>query len=145
MSDFGTITAVLSNIKVATDIAKALRESDISIERAELRLKLAEMIGALADAKMEIIDIQQLLTEKESQLAALEEAFQSKDSLLKRYDAYYLADSKGDPIGAAFCMNCWQIRHKKYNLHYTASDVHTKVCGACNTKYDGRMTADIAP
>lgn len=70
MPDPVTITAILGNLKVAIDIAKAIRSSDVSIERAELKLRLAEMIGALADAKIEVIEVQELLAEKDKQLLA---------------------------------------------------------------------------
>ena len=36
MPDIAAIGAVLSSLKTATDIAKFIRESDLSIERAEL-------------------------------------------------------------------------------------------------------------
>lgn len=145
MADLGTITAVLNSIKVATDIAKALRESDLSIERAELKLRLAEMIGALADAKIEVTDVQQLLGEKDREISELQEAFQSKDSLAKRYDAYYDADATGNPVGEPFCMSCWQVRHKKYNLQSQAGDRQIRVCVSCGAKYTSRLAATIVP
>ncbi len=145
MADLATITAILSNIKVATDIAEALRESDLSIERAELKLKLAEMIGALADAKIEITEIQDLLAAKDRQIAELEDAFQSKDAMVKRYDAYYAVDEQGNPTGEPFCARCWQVKHKKYNLHYDAKDRIVKVCISCGNNYEARMAQDICP
>ena len=88
MADLATITAILGNLKIATDIAKAIRDSNLSIERAELKLKLAEMISALADAKIEVTDVQELLRDKERELSELKAAFESKDDLVKRYDGY---------------------------------------------------------
>ena len=52
MTDLATVTAVLGNIKTAMDIAKAIKDADVSVERAEMKFKLAEMMTALADAKM---------------------------------------------------------------------------------------------
>ena len=46
MPDISAITAVLGSLKTATEIAKFIRESDVSIERAELKLKVADLIGA---------------------------------------------------------------------------------------------------
>jgi hypothetical protein len=54
-----TIGALLTSLKAATDIAKFIRGSDLSIERAELKLKLAELVEALANAKLEAADVQQ--------------------------------------------------------------------------------------
>ena len=145
MADLATITGILSNLKVATDIAKAIRESDVSIERAELKLRLAEMIGALADAKIEVTEVQQLLVDKEKAIAQLEDAFQNKDELVKRYDGYYSANAEGKPAGEPYCVSCWQVRHKRYNLQYVAGDRTVKACISCGAKYNARLAVTVGP
>lgn len=92
MPDFATIGAVFSSLKTATEITKFLRETDLSLERADLKLKLAELIEALADAKIVLVEVQETLAGKDQRIAELEEAFNSKDDLVRRYDAYYAAD-----------------------------------------------------
>ena len=47
------ISSVLSSIKAATDIAKLVRESGLTLEKAEVKLKLAELVEKLADAKLD--------------------------------------------------------------------------------------------
>ena len=55
MPDFSAIGAVLGSLKTATEIAKFIRESDFSIERAEMKMKVADLIGALADVKLGLV------------------------------------------------------------------------------------------
>jgi hypothetical protein len=62
MPAIASIAAILSSIKTATDIAKFLRESDLSLQRAELKLKLADLVSALAEAKIELTEIQETLS-----------------------------------------------------------------------------------
>ncbi|WLA12400.1 hypothetical protein MO327_00205 [Xanthomonas translucens] len=145
MTDLATVTAVLANIKTAMDIAKALKDADLSIERAEMKFKLAEMMTALADAKMEVVEIQQLLDEKDLALVELKEAFQSKDALVKHRDVYYEVDKAGRPIGEPICAHCWQVKHKKYGLQYEAKDRFVKCCVACGRKYEARMAPVVQP
>lgn len=145
MADLATITAVLGNIKTAMDIAKALKDADLSAERAEMKFKIAEMMGALADAKIEVVEIQQLLADKDKALAELEDAFQSKTALVKHRDAYYETDGKGKPSGEPMCAQCWQVRHKKFNLQYEPKDRFVKSCVACGKKYEGRMAPIVQP
>ena len=145
MADLATITTILGNIKVATDIAKAIRDSDVSIERAELRLKLAEMIGALADAKIEVTEVHELLRTKERELGELKEAFESKDELVKRYDGYYQKDENGQAVGEPYCISCWQTKHKRFNLQYVAGDRTLKSCVSCGSKYNARLAQNLAP
>ena len=145
MPDITTIAAVLNSLKAATDIAKFLRESDLSLERAELKLKLADLVGSLADARLELIDVQETLSEKDKRITELENAFQSKDALVRRYDAYYEADQSGNPIGVAYCLRCWENDHKKRQLVRDAKDHFSRVCTACGHRYEGRLAAEILP
>ncbi len=145
MADIGTVTAVLANLKVATDIAKAIRESDLSIERAELKLKLADMVSALADAKVEVTEVQQVLAERDKTISELQEAFQSKDQLVKRYDGYYVLNAAGKPCGEPYCVSCWQVRHRRYNLQYAAGDRTVKACVSCGARYNARLAITIGP
>ncbi|GAA3988171.1 hypothetical protein GCM10022279_09100 [Comamonas faecalis] len=69
--DLTSISALLSSLKTATDIAKAIKESDVSLEKAESKLKLEELISALADAKIEVTEIRQALLDKDAELRAL--------------------------------------------------------------------------
>ena len=57
MDLISAITATLTSLKTATDIAKLIRESDVSLEKAELKLKLAQLTDGLADARIQLSDI----------------------------------------------------------------------------------------
>ena len=145
MPDIATIGAVLSSLKAATDIARFLRESDLSLEKAELTLKLADLISALAEAKIELTEVQETIARKDKRIAELEEAFQSKDSLVRRYDAYYHTDENGQPIGVPFCLRCWENDHKKRQLVRDAKDRFSRVCTSCGHRYEKRLAGEIYP
>ena len=66
MTEISTISAILGSVKTATEIAKLIKDSYFSLEKAEMKLKLAELISALADAKIEISEIQELILQKEA-------------------------------------------------------------------------------
>ena len=68
MPDLTAIGAVLGSLKTATEIAKFIRESDVSIERAELKLKVADLIGALADVKLELVELQDSFAAKDQRI-----------------------------------------------------------------------------
>ena len=65
MADITTINAVLTSIKTASDLAKIIKDSNKTLEQAEIKYKLAELISALADAKMEIAEVRELLSSKD--------------------------------------------------------------------------------
>lgn len=125
--DIPTIAAVLTSIKSATDIAKLLKETDLSLEKAEVRLKLADLIGTLADAKMEIADVQDLLREKDTKIRELEEALKVKATL--KYEApYYWLIQSGEKDGP-FCQQCYDNEGKVIRLQGGGNGIwHCKTC-----------------
>jgi hypothetical protein len=145
MPDLATIGAALSSIKTATEIVKFLRESDLSLERAELKLKLADLLSSLADAKIELVEVQETLAEKDKLIADLEAAFQTKDSLIRKYDAYYTVDKNGEPTGVPYCLRCWENEHKKRQLVRDSKNHRTRVCTSCGHQYEGNSAYEIQP
>ncbi|MEA1917294.1 MAG: hypothetical protein U9N42_07165 [Campylobacterota bacterium] len=59
---FDAVTAI-GGIKSAIDIAKVLKDGADTFDKAEVKLQLAELISSLADAKMQIAEVQELLIE----------------------------------------------------------------------------------
>lgn len=145
MPDMTAIAVVLGSLKTATEIAKFIRESDISIERAELKLKVADLVSALADLKMELVELQETFAAKEQRIQELEAAFQSKDPLERRYDAYYRTNPEGEPLGVPYCLRCWETDHKQRQLVHDAKESKTRICTSCGHRYEGRLAGDIQP
>lgn len=78
MPDLATIATFLGSIKTATEIAKAIKLSDSSIEKAELKLKIAELMESLADVKIQAIEIKELLQEKDLEIEKLKNLLNTK-------------------------------------------------------------------
>ena len=133
MPDLTAIGAVLGSLKTATEIAKFIRESDVSIERAELKLKVADLIVALADVKLELVELQDSFAGKDNRIKELEEAFEAKDSMVRKYDAYYNVSPDGEPLGAPYCLRCWESDHKRRMLVQHASEIRTRLCTSCGS------------
>ena len=49
-----TVGSIFTSVKTAIDIAKLIKDSGVSLEKAEVKLQLAELIGALANVKIEL-------------------------------------------------------------------------------------------
>lgn len=48
MPDIATISAFLGSIKTATELAKAIKGADLSLEKAETKLKMANLIQKMS-------------------------------------------------------------------------------------------------
>jgi len=117
MPDVPSITAAITGIKTAMEIAKGFRESDLSYEKAEAKLKLAELMDALADAKINIADIKILLQEKDDELGALCKALEDKNKLARIGEVYYEIDEAGGRKGSPYCSKCWEVARIQVHLN----------------------------
>lgn len=132
MPDITSITAVLAGLKTATDIAKALREMDVTFEKAEAKLQLAELMSALADAKISAADTQLLIEEKEQTIRELRSALKRTATVVRHGDAYYETDVDGMPDGAPYCSRCWEVGHQLVHVH--ADRLHKQsICPECKS------------
>lgn len=109
MADPASITTALATIKTAIDIAKAIRSADISLDKAETKLKFAELYELLADAKMNVVEISDVLSEKENQISSLQKAFEFKGKTERIGDAYFEIDNDGLPFGDPYCPACIEL------------------------------------
>lgn len=138
MPDPLTITAILTGLKTAAEIAKTLSQSDANLERAEMKLKMAELIETLAAVKMAAVELKENLVEKDQEIARLSEAMALRADIIKSGDAYFRKDESGNPAGDAFCLHCWDSTKALYYL--TRSQVtrgpSTMLCAVCKNHYN---------
>lgn len=138
MTDMGTINAILGSIKTATDIAKLIKESGASLEKAEIKLQIAELIGSLADAKIEISNIQTMLANKDKEIERLKEKLKSVGSTVGFLGARYLVGENGEPVGTPFCPTCWATKKDLIPLTKWSNIDHTHKCGDCKNTVSSR-------
>lgn len=135
MPDITSITAVLSGIKTATEIAKFIKETDLSLEAAETKLKIAELVISLAEAKMALVDVQDDLREKDQEIGKLNDALKLKTKLMRHNDSYYEVDTTGSPIGDPYCSHCFESKHLAVHISQHPINRRTSICPACNSVY----------
>src|SRR5258708_2315587 len=115
-AEITTLTALLGSVKHATDIAKALRDAGSSLERAEMKLKMADLMESLADARISAIEIQDTIREQSKEIERLEEAFRFKEKLIRVHDAFFEIDEVGEPFGEPYCTRCWEVNHRAIHI-----------------------------
>lgn len=129
--DIANVATIFTSIKTATDIAKLIKDSDLSLEKAETKLKLAELISALADVKIEVVELQQVLSDKDAQLQKLQKELQIRKHLDYRDPAYWLKSESGD--AGPFCQLCYDTSAKLVRLQDENNGSWR--CNACKNVY----------
>lgn len=137
MADLVTISTIFSSVKAATEIAKLIKDSGLSLEKAEMKLKIAELISSLADAKIATAEVNDIIKEKDDRIKELEGAFAFKSKLVRYRDAYYQIKEEGIPSGDPYCSNCWETSNRAIHLYYMYPNF---ICPNCKTNYANQMT-----
>ena len=134
MADLTSIAAVLSSVKAATDIAKIIKDSNVSLANAETKLKIAELISTLADVKLELAEVQDALRDKDQNILSLENQLKEQRNL--KFDGkLYWAEGDTTP----FCPACYENGSKLIHLTHMdgTSDYHAyEHCKICKSNYE---------
>ncbi len=125
------LALVLSSINAATDIAKLITNSSHVLEKAELNLKLAEIITNLADAKIEMTNTKELLSEKDLEIKKLKEQAQ------KVHELKFVAPVYKNDNGEDFCTRCFDVDSKAVRLQRVSpSEPEFLKCLECKISYE---------
>jgi hypothetical protein len=137
--DITAITGAFQVLKNATEILQAMRQADFAIEKAELRLKVGDLAGAVSEAKIRLAEIQDLVASRDQRISELEEALAFKSKLIRDKDGYYEMNAAGSPIGAPYCCVCWESHHVAIHLYHSGN---VAACGRCKLSFDRRWVDD---
>lgn len=129
--DIGSISTILGSLKTATEIAKLIKDSDFSLEKAEIKLKLAELISSLADAKIEVADVQHALLDKDEEIRKLAAALEVKESLVYQKPSYWLDDNES--LDGPFCQRCYDVERRLVRLQDDGGGQWE--CMACKSEF----------
>lgn len=101
------ITAGLSSITAAINLAKEIRSIDVQVDQASLKLKIADLTVTLADAKVAMTELSSTIQAKNAEIAELQKKIQFRSTkLIDEGQFRYFADGDGKPKGYPLCPKC---------------------------------------
>jgi hypothetical protein len=123
------VAEYVASIKAAWDLAKAIKTSADAIDDAQIKLQIAELISALADAKIEA-------AENAERISELERQIKSKSEMLFEGRLYYRFLETGNREGP-FCPTCYDKDGKTIRLQPNSENRHHDDwrCHGCGTYY----------
>jgi hypothetical protein len=98
----------VASIKTAWDIAKAVKVSADAIDDAQMKLQVAELIGALADARIQA-------AESSEKIASLQQSLKSKEEMKFNGSVYYRIKDNDEKEGP-WCPTCYDARELEIRL-----------------------------
>lgn len=122
--------AALAAAAQALGIVKQLREIDHAMNVGDLKAKMADLYGKLANVRMALTDAQEALRVKDAEIAALKKRQIEEKPMIEAH-GFQHEEVDGKPKGLPFCPNCLlegvQIRPAKMNLGY--------MCPRCKSQF----------
>lgn len=134
MADPASILTMIEGLKSAAELVKGISQASGTLERSELKLRLADVNEALADARMAAVDLKDQLQAKDEEIARLLNVVSIKGEVVKRGDAYFKKSAPED----AFCVYCWDTKKKLIHIHksYVKDKGDMMTCPECKTSVD---------
>jgi hypothetical protein len=133
----------LSTAAQAIKLANELRSIDKEVSQAELKLKVADLTGALADLKMTLTEARGDATEKDEEIARLKKLQRRLvDDTVELYGYRYRkrTDGKEGGAGNPFCDACLQKAGLLIEIADTMEPGRPLQCPSCKAKYSGLRT-----
>lgn len=115
MADFASLSAGFTAIQSAIDITRGLRTAASAVEKAELQFRIADLVGALTDARFAMADAQGRIKELQRELAEARKEHDIRDRLRRRGDMIFLQD--GDAETGPYCQKCYDEDGKLMALY----------------------------
>ena len=131
--EIASITGALSGIKAATDIVKIIKDSGTSLADAEIKFKLADLLVALADAKIEIANFKEVLSEKDEAMLKLRASVRVEKNVEWQNPYYFVKQAEGDNDGP-FCQRCYDVTKILVRLQSPNKNGLWK-CHECDEEY----------
>lgn len=104
MVDFVT---ALKTASVGLTLLKEMNAVDKEYDKATLKLKIAELSGALATLQITLAEAQAEGTKKDAEISRLVSNFKQKnEGMVECHGYHYRKGSEGKPMGPAHCPRC---------------------------------------
>ncbi|MFC2248756.1 hypothetical protein ACETRX_03945 [Labrys portucalensis] len=128
------IVETIQAVTAAMTAVKELRAMEKQYDEAVFKLKIAELMGSLADAKTALVDTQDEIRAKDDEIARLKASFERhKDTVENRGDVYFAHE--GRPTGLPLCRVCLMDGILIEQTRVPRRDGVDNQCPKCKTIY----------
>jgi len=125
---------IFATLKGATDIAKVLIGTQGTLDKAELKLKLADLMTELATARTQAADLQDTIRVLSEDLDESRKMIAFAGTM--KYEAPYYFNVAGGGRDGPYCPTCWE-GHAKLAIHLQEWSEDSWMCNTC-----GKVVAD---
>lgn len=131
------IMEALAAIGQAIDVAKGMRAVEKSFDAAEYKMRIAELMSTLSDARLEMLEARDTLIEKDAELARMKAVMEVQADLVQLQTGFkYRGGEDGNPIGLPIRPRC-EGRDGRITFFVSAGRPRQVRCPVCSDEYSG--------
>lgn len=127
------VTAAMAGIRNAIEIARVIKESKDSLKEAEVNSKIADLVSELAETKLQIVSIREIISEKDAEILELRNQIEIKKNLVWERPYYYIVLDNGEKDGP-YCQKCQDGDGKLIRLQSSRREGFWK-CSVCTNQF----------
>ncbi len=134
MIDFAV---ALASVTKGLEVLKTMQEIDKNYDAATYKRKIAELMSAVADAKMALIEAREDAASKDKEIDRLKDGlrFRHENTVVVRGFRYEKGQNEG-PIGMPFCPRCDTIDGVLIRIAETrGKDGYKAICPNCKSDF----------
>jgi hypothetical protein len=134
MSGGPSFDGVVHSITTAVGIAKAMLASERVYDKAELKLKLADLMGELAEARTDLAVLQSYAYQLSDELAAAKKKLAFAGTMV--FEAPFYVNTAGGQRDGPYCPACWEGR-ENLAVHLYKWSAGSWTCNTCKAAFHG--------
>lgn len=116
MVEISSISTGIAAIKAAIDLSNSIKDADSEYEIAQVKLRFAEIVDRLLETQSTLVEVKDLIREKDKKISELEEALTNRATLVWIEGSYYELSEDGVPGDEPYCSHCWETAGKTFHL-----------------------------
>lgn len=136
MAALAPLMQAINALKTASEGLTYLREVDKKFDKAELKIKVAELAEALSVARLSVLDAKEENESLRAKLRELEGAKERHSNAIHKNNLYYFHE--GEREDGPFCPRCFENDKKRMpvtKLNAVFKDVGSYQCPNCKAYY----------
>jgi hypothetical protein len=134
MIDFAV---ALTSLTKGLEALRAIQEIDKNLDAATYKAKIADLMNAVAEAKIALIDAREEIASRNKEIDRLKEGLQfRRENTIMLEGFRYEKGQNGKPVGMPFCRRCDTIDGILIQIAETCTkDGYKGICPNCKADY----------
>jgi hypothetical protein len=137
------VSAAIASVSHGMTVLNALKDAMDARGDAEVKMQIAELTAAFADAKAALAAAKLLMDERDNEIARLLRSLRRHDEAIEVNGLRYPKGRDGNAQGFPYCPRCLEVDGHSIQCQFVQGTVGAAVCPQCKTRYPIHLHAPL--